>query len=292
MTDARLPVTVVGGYLGAGKTTLVNHVLRNAQQPVAVLVNDFGDLAVDASLVTGNDGDVLSFANGCVCCDLSDGFVAALDRVRAARPGPERVLVEASGVGDLATLAGYASLPGLRLDATVCVSDAETVRERCSDRWVGDLVVAQLRGADLVVCNKIDLVDDAARHDVHAFLASTAPGAVVLDAVRGEVDLDVLFDQGTDDDPGRIHPHHHEDAHVTFESWTIDFASVPTLTTLHDTLDQLPPTVVRAKGVVRVDDNGRQRVLLVQVVGRRREVHDAPAGADCHDALSVIAIRA
>ncbi|MFM8862352.1 MAG: GTP-binding protein, partial [Acidimicrobiia bacterium] len=159
MNDRDLPVTVVGGYLGAGKTTLVNHVLRHARRPVAVVVNDFGDLDIDAALLVDHDGEVLTFANGCVCCDLSVGRMGARVRIGAAGPLPDRVLIESSGVGELATIANYAALPGLRLDATVCVVDAASIDERVNDRWVGDLVRAQIREADLVVCNKVDLVD-------------------------------------------------------------------------------------------------------------------------------------
>ena len=302
MNDHLLPVTVVGGYLGAGKTTLVNHVLRNARRPVAVLVNDFGDLDIDASLLVATDGEVLSFANGCVCCDLSDGLVTALDRIRASSPAPERVLIESSGVGELATIANYASLPGLRLDATVCVVDAGSIRERSTDRWVGDLVIRQLHDADLIVCNKIDAIDADRRTEAHACIAAIAPGAVVIDAEHGRIDLDVLFDRvpttagapiggpPIGPPPEEVHAHV-PDASTTFVSWVQRFAAPVPLGELRDALDRLPSSVARAKGVVRVIDGDGERPVLVQVVGRRHEVTSAPEAFDGPSALTFIAVR-
>lgn len=298
MTDPTLPVTVVGGYLGAGKTTLVNHVLRHARRPVAVVVNDFGDLDIDATLLVDNDGEVLTFANGCVCCDLSEGLVGALDRIRSAIPAPDRLLIESSGVGDLATIANYASLPGLRLDATVCVVDATSIDERVNDRWVGDLVRAQIRAADLVVCNKLDLVERSVRAAAHDRIASIAPSAVVLEADHGRVDLEVLFDWAPTGRPGpdaerhELRTHGDEpDASDTFVSWVRSFDAPVALDALRKALDALPAAVVRAKGVVPVSDGVEVRPMLVQAVGQRREVSDAPVGAAVIRSMSFIALR-
>lgn len=303
MNAPRLPVTVIGGYLGAGKTTLMNHVLRRTREPIAILVNDFGDLDIDASLLATNDADVISFANGCVCCDLADGLVAALDRIRAVSPPPRRVLIEASGVGDLSTIANYAALPGLRLDAAVCVVDATSIDERATDRWVGDLVVGQLRAADLIVCNKIDLVDAAARARARACIESIAPAAVIVDADHGGVDPDVLFDRdpvdrSNDADPRATHAHvngrdhdRFEDASTMFVSWVRPFSAPIPIDDLRAALDALPTSVARAKGVVRVVDDHGERSVLVQVVGRRRELLAAPEGVSPSDALSFIATR-
>ena len=128
---AQIPVTVVGGYLGAGKTTLVNHVLRSAQGiRIAVLVNDFGALPIDAGLIEAREGDLISIAGGCICCSFGSDLMGALASLARRTPRPDQVLIETSGVA----LPGSVSRSAALLEAfapgrVVVLVDAETVRE-------------------------------------------------------------------------------------------------------------------------------------------------------------------
>ena len=213
----RIPVTLIGGYLGAGKTSLLNHLLTHAGgERLAVLVNDFGALGLDAALVARRDADTVTLTNGCVCCSIADDFGAALDaQVRADEP-PERIVVETSGVAEPAKTARYASgWPGVRLDAVLTVVDLETIRARAKDRFVGDLVVRQIESADLIVANKSDRVDASTRRSAAQWLARRAPRAAVVETCHGRIapaivlGLDVSEPGGlaasTDDD--EAHPH-------------------------------------------------------------------------------------
>ena len=142
----RIPVTLIGGYLGAGKTSLLNHLLTHAGgERIAVLVNDFGALGLDAALVARRDADTVTLTNGCVCCSIADDFGAALDaQVRSAAP-PARIVVETSGVAEPGKTARYASgWPGVRLDAILTVVDLETIRTQTKNRFVGDLIARQI----------------------------------------------------------------------------------------------------------------------------------------------------
>ncbi|MCB1346878.1 MAG: GTP-binding protein, partial [Rhodobacteraceae bacterium] len=111
MSESPLPVTLLGGYLGAGKTTLVNHLLRHAEgQRLAVLVNDFGDLPIDADLIEARDEDLMTLAGGCVCCTVGDDLGETLRALCARDPRPDQLLIETSGVALPGALAGALSL--------------------------------------------------------------------------------------------------------------------------------------------------------------------------------------
>jgi len=185
--DAAIPTVVLGGYLGAGKTTLVNRLLRQAAGPaprrIAVLVNDFGEVAIDADLVVGAEGDVLSLAGGCVCCAIGADLVGALRQVAARAPPPQAVLVETSGVGLPAAVARTAALvPELRVENIVVVADAAALRRQADQRYVGSTVRRQLHEADLVLIAKADLVAAPALAELQAWLPAngvTAPSAAL-----------------------------------------------------------------------------------------------------------------
>ncbi len=266
---------MIGGYLGAGKTTLVNHILRTADERIAVLVNDFGDVNIDADLIESEDDDTISLTNGCICCSLVDGFAAALATIREFDPAPSRLVIEASGVADPAGIAAYGHGPGLSLDAVVVVVDAETVRARSRDKYVGDTVLTQLRSADIVVLNKIDLVEAAAADATRAWLADVAPTALIVDSKHAEVAPTLLFgfiaaedrhdpaDSGHDRHDG--HDHHGE---KVFESWSWAGDEPLERATIERLMDELPDEIVRAKGVVALTDKP-DRAMVLQRVGRR-----------------------
>jgi G3E family GTPase len=193
--DDALPVVVLGGYLGAGKTTLVNHLLRHAAgRRIAVMVNDFGDVGIDADLIVARDGDVVNLAGGCVCCSVGSDLVGALCALPARCPRPDLVLIETSGVALPGAVARSIRLaPGVEVDGVVVMADAETVRARAGDRYVGDTVSQQLRDADLLIVNKVDLVDAAALSALHRWLAVEAPRARRLEAVGADVPADVVL---------------------------------------------------------------------------------------------------
>ena len=197
----RIPVTLIGGYLGAGKTSLLGHLLAHAGGGrIAALVNDFGALGLDAALVARRDAETVTLTNGCVCCSIADDFGAALDaQVHSPRP-PDRIVVETSGVADPGRSARYAlGWPGVGLDAVVTVVDLETIRARATDRFTGGLVVRQIESADVLVANKSDRVAPPERRSTTDWLARHAPRAARIETCHGRVAPAVVLGVGMHD---------------------------------------------------------------------------------------------
>ncbi len=264
-----IPFTVIGGFLGAGKTTLLNRLLAGADgRRFAVLVNDFGALDIDGSLIAVHGGDTIALANGCLCCTIGDSLVTTL---LALLERPERfdhIVVEASGVADPGRIADLATLePRLIRDGVIVVVDAAEIRARAADRRVGDTIVRQLKAADLLVLNKRDLIEDAG--ELRAWLAgqSTAP---VIEARHAGVPLDLLF--GLD--------RHGEAASAAadqeFKSWSYEWLEPVERESLLTMLRDVPEGVLRAKGIVRFADAADRR-FIVHMVGRRIEVSEQGA---------------
>lgn len=274
----RVPFTLLGGYLGAGKTTIVNHVVGNAGgRRIVVLVNDVASVNIDAALIADHDGTTLSLTNGCVCCAIADDFARTLEQIREMPEAPDCVLMELSGVGEPARVAPWANTTGFRLEGIVVAADADQLDELCERPFVGDTIGEQLRAADLVMLTKSDIAADggsAARRRIRA--VSSAP---ILDVVDGVIDVDVLLGLsgpiavvGEADrlqalpSLGGTRPDHHVTRLVELGSVTRD--------ELSSIVDSLSTAVIRAKALVRCSDV--EPLMEVHVVGTRRTVRPRP----------------
>jgi G3E family GTPase len=153
-----VPVTVLGGYLGAGKTTIVNALLADSHGlRIAVVVNDFGSVNIDATLIAARAARRIDLTNGCACCQVGDTLGDACFELAEADPPFDRIVIEASGVADPRQVASWASLPGLELDGVVVVADPATVQHQLGDPLIGGIVHRQLAGADLIVLSRTDV---------------------------------------------------------------------------------------------------------------------------------------
>jgi G3E family GTPase len=289
-------LTVVGGFLGAGKTTLVNALLaRGEGRRIAVLVNDFGELAIDAALVAARSETTISLQNGCVCCSLVGGLAQALLDILEYTPRPDHVVIEASGVSDPRRIAQVArAAPEFRHEATLVVADADQIETHASDRYVGETVIAQLASADLILLNKRDLIGADRARSLQAWLRANAPRASVIETIQSELPTDLVLGpvarvefarprassptvwrDGTARAPNADHL-------GRFSALTFRCASPIPEAAMHHALDALPDAVLRAKGWVRFD-SAPSIAKLVQLVGRRWTITAAPAGADASE---------
>ena len=279
-----VPVTVVAGYLGAGKTTLINELLgRDHGRRLAVLVNDFGAVNIDAALIADHDGQTISLKNGCVCCSIADELGDALDRVLALEPAPDQIVIEASGVADPANVAAYGQgWPGCRLDAVIVLADAETVQAKSRDQFVGELVVRQLRRADIIMATKRDLVTKAGRAAVMDWLAETAPNAPILARRAGQLDPGVLLEAGRHVDaasPPRPLNGDTGTAEPAFDSVVIEVDGTLDRDRVEAALQAWPDSVLRVKGILRFNGHPN-RLHIVHRVGRRWSIEPAPDNLD------------
>jgi G3E family GTPase len=285
----RIPLTVVGGYLGSGKTTLLNHLLRHPDgRRIGVIVNDFGSLAIDASLLADAAVDgLISLPNGCVCCTVGAGLHEALDALANADEPPTHIVIEVSGVADPVAAAAWSTVPPFEPGGVIVLADATSVVERARDRWIGAEVVRQIVGADLVLVTKADLCTDSELTAVESWIAATSGGAPSIRVVDGQVPAEVILGVRAGDLPSKTADFGGASLHGDrYQSWSWT-SGVPVE---RDVLDRfvaaLPTEVLRVKGRVQLDDGSW---VLVQVVGRSVDlVPTAPADVS---ELVAIAIR-
>src|SRR5687768_13941662 len=197
-----VPVVLVAGFLGAGKTTVVNHLLAHAEgKRIAAVVNDFGAINIDAELITGASDGVVSLSNGCICCSLEGDLLRTLATLLRRDPRPEFIVIETSGVADPSDIVRNLMDPVIwreaPLETVLCVVDATTPPPTLSDA----LLRSQLRAADVVALNKVDLVDAAARAQLRDAVRMLHPAAVVVDALHGEVPAALLYPVDADHMP-------------------------------------------------------------------------------------------
>lgn len=261
------PFTVVGGFLGAGKTTLVNRILGGAAGiRYAVLVNDFGAVNVDVGLIAAHDGQTMALTNGCICCSLSDGFVETMLRLMADPAAFDHVIVETSGVAEPGRIMDFARLdPLLTPDAILTLVDIESVLDRLADPRIGDVVARQIAQADLLLLNKTDLAGPKALAVATERLRALNPAAPILPCRDADLPLTVLLGTGlaagragAPAEDGHLHPPFHtafvrHDSPVgrsAFTAWE----------------EALPGHVLRGKGRVALTGEGP---FLWQRVGAR-----------------------
>ena len=275
----RVPITFVGGYLGAGKTTAINEVLANTDRPIAVIVNDVGSINIDAALIRRRHGDTIELTDGCVCCSSIDGIGAAFDQIRARPQPPDHVLVELSGVAEPSQVVWWGSTAGFLLDGVVVVVAADQVGDDALPSWIRGRLDQQIAEADLLVLTKTDLVDDAARSVAGARLADLAPATPVLEVGRGTVEPGSLgrflaLGGRSPRGPAAVPDSTLFDAHrVATVRAPVGVSSADLdgfLASLHD---RVAGRIVRVKGLVETTDLG---LVLVQVVGARRELTAVP----------------
>ena len=302
---ARVPCTIVTGFLGSGKTTLIRHVLANANgRKLAVIVNEFGDVGIDGEILKGcgdaacPEENIVELANGCLCCTVADEFVPALDQILAREPQVEHIVIETSGLALPKPLVQAFHWPAIKarvtVDGVVAVVDGAALAEgqvagdlaalsaqRAADSAldhddpIEEVFEDQIACADLVVLNKRDLLDAPGLDKAKSAIEGALPRAVrIVAAAEGKVDPAALLGLGvgTERDIENRKTHHDDELdhdHDDFDSFVVPLAEIADPATMAKRIAEVAAAhnVLRMKGFLAV--TGKKLRLLVQAVGPR-----------------------
>ena len=257
----RTPITLVTGPLGSGKTTLLRHILATHPAKIAIVMNEFGDIAIDTKVIEGKNVRVAELGGGCVCCSLLGEFEAAIGEI-IEKVVPDRIVVETTGLAEPEALVFniQEALPQCRLDGVISVIDADML-VRFPE--LGHTTRLQIEGADILLLNKVDLVKPAQIEPLETKLHEINPTAAIVRAERCQVDPELLFGIGRSREK-KIAPPEHEHQ-PEFESFTFSSKKTFSRDCFERFIDSLPAAVIRAKGFVRFADGAQ---LFNFVVGR------------------------
>ena len=295
----RIPFTVLGGFLGAGKTTLLNRWLRDANgQRIAVLVNDFGAINLDAAAVAASGDYTMALSNGCVCCSIGDDLTDALGRVLAAGPPFDAVVVEASGVSDPWRIAQYAlAEPRLQLHAVIVLVDVAALAGHRADALLADTLQRPLAHADLGVLNHADRAGAQALAAAHRWVADDAAArqatpAPVIATTHADLPAALLGEALYRPHGGglRAAPADHGQR---FEAWQAQPAGLFDEARLRAWLRALPAGVLRLKGRLPLAGSAAEPAAWaeLQFAGRHGTLRRRPHGAGGHAAVvGIVAI--
>lgn len=320
---AKIPVTIVTGFLGAGKTTLIRHLMANPQgRRLAVLVNEFGSEGVDGGLLKSCADEncpvenIVELANGCICCTVADDFIPTIEALLALPKRPDHILIETSGLALPKPLLKAFDWPAIRskitVDGVIALADAEAVaagvfapEEHAASASVGmhehetplsEVFEDQISCADIILLTKSDLADEAARAKAREVILAELPRTLpVIEVTNGIVDprvilgLNAAAEDGLDARPSH-HDGHDDHEHDDFDSLVIDLPEIADPATLSASIRRLATEqhILRVKGHVAV--SGKPMRLLVQGVGARVSTQFDGAWGDAPRASRLVVI--
>ncbi len=302
----RIPLTVIGGFLGAGKTTLLHRLLEETQgRRVAVLVNDFGAINIDAGLSAERGAHAIELTNGCVCCSIGDDLSAALIGLIESERPPDAIVIESSGVSDPWRIAqvGLADA-ALALEAVLVLVDASAFMRLAQDPLLGDTLQRQLRAADLLVLNHCDHASAGELQALREHLEVTVPRTPRVETTQASVagvllggPLSAVPHGQAHHDCACGHERHEHDHHLghhgdvhheqIFENWSRVHDGVHRAQALRTMLRNMPQGVMRLKGHVRTDEHG---LAVLQFAGTHGSLRAATPTTHAAVAPTLVAI--
>lgn len=254
----KTPITIITGYLGAGKTTLLRNILNNADQKLAIIMNEFGEINIDGKIIKGKNVNMTELLGGCVCCSLTGEFEAAIKEI-IDKVKPDAIVVETTGVAepDAVVVDIQDNLPDLRLDGVITVVDSDAIIKFPTIGHTGRM---QIEIADIILLNKVDLIDNKKLKEVENKIKSINEAAAIIKTEKCNVDNEILFGINTKRTAKKHKPHVIKEHYFKFETEKlIDKGK------FEDFVKNMPKNVYRAKGFVKTNDGD---LLFNYVAGR------------------------
>ena len=284
----KIPITLITGFLGAGKSTLINRIISEHKgMKFGLIVNEFGDVKLESQIIKTSGEDIVELSNGCMCCVVRSDLVNAVDSLIKASPDIDYIIVEASGLSDPAPIAQTFMMQDLekriRLDSILCVIDSLNF-EKNSENY--NITASQIKFSDIMILSKVDLVPKEKVEAIEALIKQLVPESTILKDARA-VDLDLIIDTSKYDhdnikdieieehehEEHEEHEEHHHHAHEHVE--TVFFKSDKKIDPkkFQELIDNLPEGIVRAKGFINFGPGVEQPEMkyVLQFVGARKQ---------------------
>lgn len=258
-----IPVVIIGGYLGAGKTTLINHCLESGLRNAAIIVNDFGDINIDAALISQFSSDTLELTNGCICCTIGETLADTLFTILDRPVQPELIVIETSGVSDPATVAAYTHIAGLTNAGILVLVDALNAISISQQALLKKTFERQVESAHVLAVTKSELSTEENLSELRQLLHELVPETTVIRATPDALSH-LVTATSTVAPTAPLPPIEH-----SIRGHIHEFSPAPTLSELHSFLNELDLSVIRVKGVVILADSS---CVLVQKTGSHLSV--------------------
>jgi len=254
----KTPITIITGYLGSGKTSLLQHIIGNIKSRIAIIMNEFGELAIDSRIIKGNNFNMTELQGGCVCCSLTGEFEAAINEI-IKTVKPDAIIVETTGVAepDALLVDIEENIPNVRLDSVITVVDADALVRFPAIGHTGRM---QIEMADIIIINKIDLIDTTELDNVEKKVKDVNDKAIIFKSVKGDVAVEHLFGIYVSKKIRRHEKHRIDVNHVIFET-----DKLLEKEKFEEFIENLPENIYRIKGFVRFKNGS---FLFNYVAGR------------------------